>query len=128
MFYASIELFIFVLFISPLFAYNKLEKKDAYQWWHVPFFALLYVVLMYLVFHLFKVPEWPGFNKLYDDFVVEAVYVLACALIWQVVSLLLHKSAVHNKLIPLYRKIFAHRGENGDKVLPFPYFIDRTEW
>lgn len=126
MFYASIAVIIFVLFISPLFAYNKLEKKNAYQWWHVPFFALSYVVVMYLVFHLCKVPKWPGFNKLFDDFVVEALYVFACALIWQIISLLLHKSAVHNKLIPLYRKIFAHRGENGDKVLPFPYFIDQA--
>ena len=98
--------------------------------WRFPYIVGEYggaaFVVMYLVFHLCKVPKWPGFNKLFDDFVVEALYVFACALIWQIISLLLHKSAVHNKLIPLYRKIFAHRGENGDKVLPFPYFIDQA--
>ena len=126
MFYASIAISVFALFISPLFTYNKSEKKDAYQWWHVPCFALLYIVVMYLLFHLGNVSSWPGFNMLYNDFAVEAVYVLACALVWQVVSLLLRQSAVHKRLIPFYRKVFANKGENGDKVLPFPYFIDQA--
>ena len=124
MIHTTIASLILLLFVAPLFANTKRAKKRAYQWWHIPCFALLYVVVMYILFHLAEVASWPGFNLLYDDYEVEAAYVLLCTLIWQGIRLYLVKESVHKKLIVWYRNGFAARRDDRDKVLPFPYFFD----
>ena len=124
MIYSSIASFILALFIAPVIAPGKSARKSAYQWWHIPCFALLYVVLMYAVYHLADVPDWPGFNIFYDDFLVEAIYVLLCVMIWNIIRLFLRKESVHKKLIPWYRRGFAAQGDGTDQRLPFPYFKD----
>ena len=124
MIHSAIASLILLLFVTPLFINSKRAKKVAYQWWHIPCFALLYVGATYMVFHLADVSSWPGFNLLYDDYLVETAYVLLCTLIWQVIRLFLCKESIHKKLIPWYRKGFAARREDRDQVLPFPYFKD----
>ena len=123
---STIASLILLIFIAPLFVNSKDAKKRAYQWWHVPCFALLYVVAMYILFHFVSVAAWPVFSLLLKDYDVEAAYVLLCAFIWQGIRLYLHREAIHKKLIVWYRKGFSSRREDRDKVLPFPYFFDSS--
>ena len=124
--HSSIAILILLLFAGPLFARSNRVKKRAWQWWHIPCFALLYVVVMGLVFYFANVAAWPGFKIFYNDFEVEAVYVLLIALMWQGIRLYLCREDVHEKLIVWHRKIFASQREDRDKVLPFPYYTDNT--
>ena len=124
MIHAAISSLILLLFVVPLFVTTGRAKKRAYQWWHIPCFALLYVLAAYLLFHIADVSAWPGFNTLYEGYLVEVVYVLLCSVVWQGIRLYLCRESIHNKLIVWYRKGFSARREDRDKVLPFPYFID----
>ena len=82
MIHNTIASLILLLYVAPLFIDTKRAKKRAYQWWHIPYWTLLYVVVMYVIFHFANVAKWPGFNLLYDDYLVEMAYVLLCTLIW----------------------------------------------
>ena len=124
MIHAAIASFILLLFVFPLFITTRRQRKRAYQWWHIPCFALLCVLVAYLLFHIADVSAWPGFNRLYSDYLVEAVYVLFCSVLWQGIRLYLCKESIHKKLIVYYRKGYSVHREDRDKVLPFPYFID----
>ena len=124
MIHNTIASLILLLYVAPLFIDTKRAKKRAYQWWHIPCFALLYVVVMYVIFHFANVAKWPGFNLLYDDYLVEMAYVLLCTLIWQGIRLYLCREDMHKTLIEWYRKGLASQREDRDKALPFPYFKD----
>ena len=124
MIHTTIVSLILMLFIAPLFVNTKRAQKRAYQWWHIPCWALLYVVVMYVLFHFANVAKWPGFNLLYDDYLVEIVYVLLCTLIWQGIRLYLCKEDMHKMCITWFRKGLSAQREDRDKALPFPYFKD----
>lgn len=124
MIHTTISLLILLLFVAPLFINTKRAKEKAYQWWHIPYFALLYVVFMYVIFHYTDVAKWPGFNLLHDNYLIEIAYVLLCAIIWQSIRLYLCREDVYKKLISLYRKGLSVQRVDRDKALPFPYFKD----
>ena len=122
--YIIIAIIILLWNITPLFIKTQQTKRIAYQWWHIPWFAVLYVIVMYIIFHKFNVNGWPGFNTLYGDGVVEACYVLLCQILWDVVVIFLRRPAVHEKLLPWLRIVFAQGDDETENILPFPYFID----
>lgn len=123
--YAILAIIILIFnIIIPLFLKSVLKIQNAYQWWYIPWFGFLYVVIMYIVFHFTNVYSWPGFSMLYAGGMVETCYVLVCQLLWYIVGLFLRRKSVHEKLIPLFRNAFALGLEDGAKILPFPYFID----
>lgn len=120
-----IAVFFFQLVQVKLF--SKRTKKNIYQWWHIPWFALLYCIVMYLVYWLANVPELPLINQLQEGFQVEAVYCLFCHVVWILIRMLFRLPFMHKGLIGLYRKVFATNHEDKDKALPFPYFIDDNQ-
>ena len=124
MIYTIIVSLILAFFVAPLFVCFQRTKEKAYQWWHVPFWSFLYVVVLYVLFHNADVASWPGFNRLYDDYMVEVCYTLLCTFIWMCFCPILRRENVHEKLIHLFRQVFATWGDDSDKMLPFPYFID----
>lgn len=104
---------------------SKRVKKDAYQWWYMPWFALVYSGLMYLIYNKTDIPDWSFVQRwLYEEYQVEAVYSLLCIAIWMGLQLLLRDKSIHEKLIKPFRKLFAKNRDDKDRVLPFPYFID----
>lgn len=100
-------------------------KKDAYKWWYLPWFALIYSGLMYLVYNKTDVPDWSFIQRwLYEEYQVEAVYSLACMVLWMLLRLILRSDSIHEKLIKPFRNVFAKQRDDKEQVLPFPYFID----
>ena len=122
--YIILAIIILFLNITPLFFKTQRTRRLAYQWWHIPWFAVLYVIVMYIIFHKFNVYGWPGFSTLYGDGVVEACYVLLCQLLWYVIAIFLRRPAVHKKLLPWLRIAFCQGDDDTENILPFPYFID----
>ena len=122
--YLTIAIIILSLNTIPLFINTRRVKRDAYQWWYIPWLSFLYVVLMYVIFHQTNVISWPGFNLLTGDVMIQTCYVLFCHVLWLFIALTLRRLSLHKSLIPLFRKGFAGDREDAEKVLPFPYFID----
>ena len=115
---------VIVIEISHVGRLNDETKKEIYQWWHIPWEALLYVVIMYLVYHLTRFPDWPLINRLVEEYEVEAVYALMCHVVWYGLHLFLRAPSVHKSLIGFYRRVFANKRADKDTALPFPYFFD----
>lgn len=100
-------------------------KKDAYMWWYMPWFALVYVGLMYLLYNKTNFPYWPLVRDIVEEYKVETIFFLLCAAIWTALEyFLLRSESIHKKLIGPFRKLFAGKRADRDRVLPFPYFID----
>ena len=107
---------------------RKKAETSAYQWWHIPWFALLYVVLMYLVYYDSDFQDWDIVNDIIGEHHVEAAFFLFCAGIWVVIErMILRRDFVHKKLIKLFRNLFAGKRSDKDKVLPFPYYLDEED-
>ena len=119
-----IALLILLLSIVPLFIKTQRARKSAWQWWAVPWLSLVFVVVAFVVYHQVDISTWPVFSSLFDDYQYEAAYVLLCWLVWLVAGFGLRRPAVHEALIPLFRKVFAPQRDDRDTVLPFPYFAD----
>ena len=120
-----IAIAIVAVFLLQLTQVNTLKdkaKKEVYQWWHIPWEALLFSVLMYFVYQWSHFPELPLINTM-EEFQAEAVYALLCNAIWFGVHWFLRDSSVHNSLIRMYRNLFANKRPDKDKALPFPYFF-----
>lgn len=107
---------------------NKSVKENAYQWWYMPWFALVFVGLMYLIYNKTNFPDWPLVRNVFEEYKVEAIFSLLCAVIWTALEyFLLRSKTIHNKLIVLFRRAFAKDRVDRDKVLPFPYYIDEDD-
>lgn len=101
------------------------EKKKAYQWWYLPWLALIYSGLMYLVYHMMEIPDWSFLQfVIYEEYQFEALYSLLCMAIWMGVKMFLRDDSTQDLFIGLFRTLFASGREDKEKVLPFPYFID----
>ena len=122
-----IAFLILLLNIVPLMLTTKRAKSVAYQWWHMPWLAFLFVVVAYYVFRQIDVTVWPVFRLLFDNAQVEAAYVLLCQAVWLLVGAALRRPAVHKVLLPWFQQLFGGQGEDRDHVLPFPYFIDHEK-
>jgi hypothetical protein len=104
---------------------NDRVESHAYQWWYMPWFALLYTGLMYLLYNKANFPNWPLIRNIFEEYKVEGVFFVICAAIWTALEyFLLRDETIHEKLIVFYRQLFAGKGKNKDRTLPFPYFID----
>ena len=113
--------------LSRLFFDKTHAKKQAYQWWYMPWFALVWSALVWLVYDNTDIPYLPVVVRYFpDDYIIEAVYVLLCIVGWILMSRSLRKPSVHERLIAVFRKLFAKNREDKESVLPFPYFIDES--
>lgn len=119
---AIIIIAVFLIQLSQVNMLREKVKKEVYQWWHIPWEALLFSVLMYFVYQWTHFPELPLINNM-EEFQAEAVYALLCNVIWFGLHWLLRSSSVHNSLIRMYRNLFASKRPDKDKALPFPYFF-----
>jgi len=99
------------------------QQQRVYQWWHIPWEALLFSVIMFLVYHYCDIPDFFFFNLFSEGFQVEAVYSLVCIVLWMVLRSVLRSPSVHNSLIGLYRRLFAKKQDDEANALPFPFFL-----
>jgi len=118
---------ILAFFIIELTLTTNNVKQNAYQWWHTPWFALLYTIVIYLVFYFFDLADSELLNWLEDNYKAEAFYCLLGLVVWLPFQFILRRPAVHNSLIDLYRKIFAQNEEEKNNKLPFPYYYSPTD-
>ncbi len=120
-----IAFFLVGVVLCRLFLDKTRAKKQAYQWWYMPWFAIIWSAIVWLVYYTVDIPYLPFVFKYFqDDYIIEAVYVLLCIVGWLLISLSLRKPSVHERLIDIFRKLFAGKRDDKDSVLPFPYFID----
>jgi len=115
---------VIVIQLSQVNRFNDDEKTEIYQWWHIPWEALLFATLMYFVYRWTHFPDWPLINRMVEEYEVEAVYALICHVLWYGLHMFLRASSVHHSLIGFYRKVFAQKRPDKETALPFPYFID----
>ncbi len=100
-------------------------KKNAYQWWYMPWAALIYSVLAYLIYDKTDITYLSFFTRyLTEKHMIEATYVILCMLVWMTLHLLLRRPSVYKSLTELFRNLFAKERDDKERVLPFPYFID----
>ncbi len=111
MIYTAIAAIILLLNILPLILKSKRARKEAYQWWFVPWLAFVYVIVMGVEASLSDVASWTVFSIPAGmgarDGAVEVCYALLCNIIWMFASVFLRKTSIHNSLIPWFMKAFA---------------------
>lgn len=120
-----------LLLAIPLLAYFFLElgltdahvRKNAWRWWYTPWFALLYIIVLYLVYRLFDLPNSVLLNWLVEDYIAETFYSLAGLLLWIPLQLLLRRPSLHDSLIRPYRRLFSRNEAEQENLLPFPYYL-----
>lgn len=115
---------IIILSLLKVNFYNEETRTILYKRWYLPWAAVLYSVLMYLVFHFANMPELPLFNMLPELCQAEAVYSLLCIAIWEIMLRILKSPRCHESLIGFYRRFFVPNNEDKETALPFPYYID----
>ena len=104
---------------------TKKVKDKAYQWWYMPWGALLFSGLMYIIYNKADLHGLSFIGRfLYEEYQVEAVFSLVCIVIWWSLQPLLRVATFHSLLISPFRYLFAKDRDDQDRVLPFPYFID----
>ena len=110
------------LVIFRLSHITEKTRKDAWRWWHVPWCALLFTLVMYYLYYKWDIPSTSLFDLFYEDYQIEVVYCLLCYLIWIPVARMLKTRSMHARFIYLFRKVFKNNDPGKDKALPFPYF------
>ena len=116
------------LVIFHLYNITVKVKNNAYNWWYMPWFALAYTSLMYLLYNKTNFPDWGFIQRLfYEEYQIEAAYSLLCIAVWTGLQFLLRSDDIHEALLPKFRRLFAKEREDIDRVLPFPYFIDHEQ-
>lgn len=117
----TLSILLMCVVFGELFFVTKNVKKNAYQWWYTPWMALLYTIIVYLAYHFIDLPKTFLLKWLYEDYIIETFYSIACMLVWFPIQMLLRQPKVHKPLLALYRKLFANENEESTK-LPFPYY------
>ena len=130
MVYIAIAVLTLILYIVPLYVQTARAQRDAYQWWPLPWLALIYVAVAFVLFRtvditslLTSLGTLIGLSLITDE-AIEVSFALLCQLLWLLISFLLKKLHLHEKWIPWFRKAFAPEDEAPERVLPFPYFVD----
>lgn len=113
---------LFALVFIELFLITNGVKRNAYQWWHIPWFGLLYTIVVYLIYHLFKLPETILLGWVGDKYAMETFYCLVAWLLWMPIKYYLRRPSVHESLIKTYRSLFSKNDVDLQKKLPFPYY------
>ncbi|MCR4921967.1 MAG: hypothetical protein K5945_09755 [Bacteroidaceae bacterium] len=105
-------------------------KRDAYQWWHLPWGAFIFSVLAFLAYRTASAPILSFITSFIslppEAYMIEATYTILCMALWMGLHLLFRRPAVHNSLIAIFRKVFAKDRSDSEQLLPFPYFVDET--
>ena len=116
------------LVIFHLYHITQQVEKDAYKWWYMPWFSLVFTGLAYLLYNKTNLPDSSFLQKIFpQEFQLEAAYSLLCIAIWSLLQLLLRSDDIHEALIGPFRKLFAKGRDDQNQVLPFPYFIDHNQ-
>lgn len=118
----TLAIWLLSLVIGELLLIPNSVKKNAFQWWHTPWFALIYVGIVYLFYYWIKLPDTFLLKWLFEDYKIEAFYCLACMVAWFPIQAFLRRSSIHDSLIKIYRKFFDKKDEETKKKLPFPYY------
>ena len=114
-----------VIVFFRLYHITEKEKKKAYQWWYMPWIALIYSGLVYYLYYKTEFPDWSFIRTIiYEGYQAEAFYSLICMAIWIGVQLFLRDESTYDFLTGAFRDLFASGREDKDRILPFPYFID----
>ena len=114
-----------VIVFFRLYHITEKEKKKAYQWWYMPWIALIYSGLVYYLYYKTEFPDWSFIRTIiYEGYQAEAIYSLICMAIWIGVQLFLRDESTYDFLTGAFRDLFASGREDKDRILPFPYFID----
>jgi len=121
---STIILAILLLFmvIGELRLITSRVRKNAFQWWHTPWFALIYVIIIYLLYHLIELPDTFLLNWLFEEYKIETFYCLVGMVVWVPIQAFLRKPSVHKSLINTYRSFFDQDDEKTKRKLPFPYY------
>ena len=97
-------------------------RKNSFQWWHIPWFGLLYTIAVYLIYHFTKLPDTILLGWIGDSYAKEAFYCLVAWALWMPLKYFLRRPSVHESLIKTYRSLFAKNDVELQKKLPFPYY------
>ena len=98
-------------------------RKNAYLWWYTPWVSLLYVVVLYLIYHIIDLPETFLLSWLEEDYEIETFYCLIGMIVWAPLQTLLRRKSIYNTMIKTYRDMFAKDDEEAKLKLPFPYYF-----
>lgn len=121
----AIALLVFVL--VELFITTSHMRKNAYQWWHIPWLAIIYSSLLYLIYHFLHLPDTVLFDWLVDGYKIETFYCIAGLVVWIPLQLFLRSLFVHNSLIKVYRRLLSKDDEDTEERFPFPYYYSKDE-
>lgn len=119
----ALALLVFVL--VELLVSTSHMRKNAYQWWHIPWFALIYTLIVYFVYYLFHLPETFLLDWIVENYKIETFYCIFCLIVWIPLQFLLRNPSVHNSLIEIYRNMFSKNDEDADTRLPFPFYYSK---
>lgn len=96
-------------------------KQEAYRWWFIPYAAILYGGLMFLLYKKIDIPNFLFFGSIPDD-CIEVVFSMICMAIWVGISSVLKMDSICDSMLRFYRNIFERKSERKDEMLPFPYY------
>ena len=114
-------LLLVVIILEMVRANSQKSKKEAYQWWYMPWLCLLFVVLSFVGFRLLN-SKGPVFSSSVP-YVVEISFFIWCYGIWLWVLRPILR-LFSKRGLQFYRKNFAGKEENPEKALPFPYYLN----
>lgn len=118
----TLAIWLLLLVLGELLLIPNSVKKNAFQWWHTPWFALIYVGVVYLFYHWIKLPDTFLLKWLFEGYKIETFYCLFFMAVWLPIQMFLRRSSIHEALIKIYRKFFDKDDEETKRKLPFPYY------
>ena len=111
------------IIVEMVRANSQKWKKEAYQWWYMPWLCLLFVVLVFIGFRWLN-SKINVFSSSVP-YVVETSLFIWCYAMW-IVALRPALRALSKKGLQFYRKNFAEKEEHPEKALPFPYYLNEA--
>ena len=126
---SPIYLATFLLFFvfSELNLMTGRVRRSAYEWWYIPWIALLYALIIYLVYRLFDLPGTAILDWMTEPYMMETTYCLVALVVWIPLETLLRKKSIHESLIVTFRDLFAKKDEDANSVYPFPYYYSEEK-
>ena len=106
---------------------NDIVRTHAHKLWYRPWSALFFTGIIFFIYFVLNFPGWPIINSITEDYLVEGLLSLLCAVIWAVIGILDRRAASKSDKIyriELYRKLCVGNVLGRDRTLPWPYFID----
>lgn len=101
-------------------------KKNGYEWWYIPWVGMLYAVGLYSLYKKYDIGSWAILRFALEEYQIEAIYSLLGLLAWTLIIPFLRAGSLPDRLLNLYRLVFAGKRPDKEKVYPFPYFEDNS--